>query len=225
MNAIRFVNYSRFNRMLKNLIKTISIILFLASCSSQDDTVIAIQPFKGFLTELTDSVENAIQRFYGFQTICMQPVPIPESYFVNIKSPRYRADSLIRYLKKTKPKGVDFVTGLCMQDISTTKRDKFRRIKKPESKYRDWGIFGLGYRPGPSCVVSTFRIFSAGKAKNIKRLQKVCLHELGHNLGIPHCPDADCFMRDANETIKTIDFVEVNLCVNCQARIHKFRFQ
>ena len=95
MNAIRFVNYSRFNSMLKNLIKTISIILFLASCSSQDEVVVAIQPFKGFPTELTDSVENAIQRFYGFQTIRLDPIEIPENYFVNIKSPRYRADSLI----------------------------------------------------------------------------------------------------------------------------------
>lgn len=211
--------------MLRKLIINASILFLIIGCSSPKDKVVALQPFSGFPTELIDSVESAIQRFYGFQTILLDPISIPENYFVNVKSPRFRADSLIHYLKKTKPKGIDYVIGLTTKDISCTKRDKHRKIKTPENKYSDWGVFGLGYRPGPSCIVSTYRIFSAVKLKNIERLQKVCLHELGHNLGLPHCPNEDCFMRDANETIKTIDFVEVNLCANCNARIHKFRIQ
>ena len=199
--------------------------LIVLGCTKRENTKVAIQPFTGFPTELIDSVEFAIQRFYGFQTIRLEPIDIPENYFVQIKSPRYRADSIIRFLKENRPKGVDHIIGLTTKDISTTKRDKFRKIKQPESKYADWGVFGLGYRPGSSCVVSTYRIFSADKVKNINRLQKVSLHELGHNLGIPHFPDIDCFMRDANETIKTIDFVDVNLCAKCRSRIHKFSLQ
>ena len=58
-------------------------------------------------------------------------------------------------------------------------------MKKPKSKYEDWGIFGLGYRPGNAAMVSTFRLRKPGLT--IERLQKVVTHEIGHNLGLKHC--------------------------------------
>ncbi|MBX9851002.1 MAG: hypothetical protein K2X86_04505 [Cytophagaceae bacterium] len=62
----------------------------------------------------------------------------------------------------------------------------------------------MGYRPGPSCVVSAFRLNSQ-HPRFVERLKKVCLHELGHNLDLPHCPDKGCFMTSAAEKIATID--------------------
>ncbi|MCB0402415.1 MAG: Zn-dependent protease [Flavobacteriales bacterium] len=182
--------------------------------------VVVIQPLGDFPTELQDTVANAITTYYHFQTQISSKIDIPKHCFVNIKSPRYRADSLIRYLKTTKPDTVDFVVGLIAKDISTTKHDESGVVKKPASKYNDWGIFGLGYRPGPSCVVSTYRISYPKKEVFISRLKKIVLHELGHNLGLPHCPNENCFMRDAAETIKTIDQVQLNLCKDCLNQIN-----
>jgi archaemetzincin len=101
---------------------------------------------------------------------------------MNRSKTRYRADSLIAYLSKTTKPG--FLTiGLTDKDISTTKE-----------KIADWGIFGLGYCPGKSCIASTFRL----KGKNrFEKLFKVAIHELGHTQGLDHCPVKTCLMRDA----------------------------
>ena len=59
----------------------------------------------------------------------------------------------------------------------------------------------------------------SNKNKFVERLKKVTMHELGHNLGLPHCPNNHCFMQDAAETIKTIDGVELNLCEECRDQL------
>ena len=66
-------------------------------------------------------------------------------------------DQLIKILKETKPDSLDFIIGLIDKDISTTKKDSKGHPLEPISKYQDWGVFGLGYRPGVSCIVSTYR--------------------------------------------------------------------
>jgi archaemetzincin len=141
---------------------------------------------------------------------------LPPEAFVQIKSPRYRADSLLRFLLKVKPDTVDYMMGLTSHDISTTKRDKGGRMLKPESKYRDWGVFGLGFRPGYSCVISTYRIHHEDSRKYMDRLIKICIHEFGHNVGLHHCPTPGCVMQDAVETIKTVDTGSRELCSWCR---------
>lgn len=150
----------------------------------------------------------------------LNSISIPESAFINVKSPRYRADSLIRILKRTKPSEYDHVLGLISKDISTTKRDENGNVLKPAYKYEDWGIFGLGFRPGPSCIVSTFRLDTPNKELLVERIKKVCNHELGHNMGLPHCTSSDkCVMKDGAESIKTVDHVNLVLCDDCKSKI------
>lgn len=199
----------------------ISLILLLLSCSKPENTktIITIQPLNSFPKNLQDTVKQAIEKFYGFDVIKNKDINIPSEFYTTIKSPRYRADSIIHYLRTTKPDSVNYIIGLTTTDISTTKKDKKGNMKKPISKYRDWGIFGLGFRPGTSCVVSTFRLKHKENTISISRLKKVAMHELGHNLGLSHCPNKNCFMQDAAETIKTIDNVEINLCQDCKNEI------
>ncbi len=69
--------------------------------------------------------------------------------------------------------------------------------------------------------MSTYRIKSADSKKFISRFKKVCIHELGHNMGLKHCKDnANCVMRDAAETIKTVDQVDLKLCKDCKSKIN-----
>jgi len=198
---------------------------FTQSCNnikfSEDGSkpVIALQPFGNINTDYVDSVAASLTKMYQSKVIILETKALPASSFVNIKSPRYRADILIRLLKTQKPDSVDFILGLTNKDISTTKRDAFGNIKKPESRYKDWGVFGLGYRPGVACVISTFRLNHSSKKLFISRLQKVALHEIGHNYGLPHCKTQFCVMQDAVETIKTIDKVNPQLCMKCTKKI------
>jgi archaemetzincin len=181
--------------------------------------VIALQPYGNIDANYIDSVAASLTKMYQSKVIILETKALPASSFVNIKSPRYRADILIRLLKTQKPDSVDFILGLTNKDISTTKRDAFGNIKKPESRYKDWGVFGLGYRPGVACVISTFRLNHSSKKLFISRLQKVALHEIGHNYGLPHCKTQFCVMQDAVETIKTIDKVNPQLCMKCTKKI------
>jgi len=177
---------------------------------------IAVQPFGDFDAVLTDSMQATIERVYNCKVSVLPSMPLPESAFINVKSPRYRADTIIAFLRRTIPDSFDHVIGLTHKDISTTKKDASGKMKEPAYKYADWGILGLGYRPGQSCVVSTFRMKATSKAKEIDRFKKVCMHELGHNFGLPHCTaDATCVMRDAAETVKTVDEVKLKLCASC----------
>lgn len=102
------------------------------------------------------------------------------AFAYNASRGRYRADSLLGWMSKmAKPNQV--YLGVTTVDISTTLRG-----------VQDWGVMGLGLRPGNACIASSFRL------KHDKyNFWKVAIHELGHTAGLPHCPEPTCLMRDA----------------------------
>lgn len=194
----------------------LSILIFLTSLScSHKELHIAIQPYKGFEAHLVDSIAKSLQDAYQARITILPARALPENAFVNIKSPRYRADSLLKDLHLHKPEDVDYIIGLTNSDISTTKRDQYDRVREPSYKYSDWGIFGLGYMPGPSCIVSSHRLHNPDPELFKSRLRKVCIHELGHNFGLKHCPNSHCVMRDALEKISTVDEADMGFCGDC----------
>ncbi len=176
------------------------ILSFCIGCSpfNKQDTVIVIQPYEGFPNQEAKNILKEIHNIYP-KVVLRSAIPFPqESYYK--KRNRYRADILISLLKNTI--GSDSViVGLSSKDISTTK-----------DGIKDWGVMGLGYRPGDACIVSTYRL-----SKNNKKEQfyKVVLHELGHTRGLPHCEVKTCFMRDA-EGGNPLD-EETGFCNDCKA--------
>lgn len=78
----------------------------------------------------------------------------------------------------------------------------------------------ITYCPGKTCIVSTFRIQHPNSKTHFMRLKKVAIHEFGHNLGLPHCPDKTCVMTDAVESVKTIDNAKLALCNNCKLKLN-----
>ena len=183
------------------------------------EKIIAIQPLGDFDTQLADTVSQEIQKAYSIKTVVLSSNPLPQHAFVTIRSPRYRADSLIKHLLRIKPDSIYIIIGLTNKDISITKTDSLGNIKKPVSKYTDFGIFGLGFQPGPSCIVSTYRYMQGNKHVFYQRFFKICKHEIGHNLGLPHCTNQTCIMQDAAETIKTIDKAGNFLCEKCKLKL------
>jgi archaemetzincin len=210
-----------------NEIVSVAFLLTLSSCGENKQKIVMIQPYENFPPETVDEIKKTIETNYPFKVFINKAKKLPKSAFVNIKSPRYRADIILAIQKRSKPDSVDFVLGLTSKDISTTKYGKHNKPLKPLSKYYDWGVFGLGYRPGPSAVASTFRLTPSNQKRMLTRLKKVCVHELGHNLGLPHCTfSKECVLRDAAESIKTVDYVSENICSTCKSKIKsKYKFE
>lgn len=194
-------------------------LLFMAACQKPNsETRIGIQPIGNVPNVKIELVKQTLTAAYGFKVVVLPATNPPQQAFVNIKAPRYRADKLIAWLKDNKPDTLDYIMGITAYDVSITKRDMLGRIKEPKSRYQDFGIFGLGYKPGVSCVVSYCRLGSDNARLNT-RLSKICIHELGHNLGLGHCPDKKCVMTDAVEKISTMDNAEGELCGECEGRV------
>ena len=171
---------------------------------------IAIQPFKGVSNKYIKETESVVQEFYQLETTVLPTIDLPKNAYYAPRN-RYRADTLIRFLRHEKPIKYDHILGLTHRDISTTK-----------GKHKDWGIMGLGFRPGASCVISTFRIRKATRNEQhfVERFRKVILHEIGHNLGLKHCTYHEkCLMKDALGKVTTVDTADEWLCDNCRRKI------
>lgn len=206
--------------------------LLLGACTSEskgsidlkekpaEEVRLGIQPFQGISKKDIEAVKTAVEDYYGFTVEILPTIKMPPAFYTTVKSPRYRADSILHYLREERLPSTQVILGLTHYDISTTKHDALGEVKKPQYKYLDWGIFGLGSVGGGACVVSNFRLGrKVGPQQKTIRLQKVALHEVGHALGLPHCPNDGCFMRDAVERIGTLDEVNMALCGACKGRI------
>lgn len=196
------------------------LLVSLISCKNEPDYSeinIAIQPFENSNELYVDSISSALNRIYSIDPVVLNAIDFPENCSIKYYNTyRYRADKLIAYLKHTKPDSIDYVIGFTMKDISTTKNG----ATDSSDKYFDWGIFGLGYRPGPACIVSGKRLNKGAKKMLIRRLQKVASHELGHNFGLAHCQSGmPCVMVDAVEKLSTVDHAPLALCSVCKGKI------
>jgi archaemetzincin len=157
-------------------------------------------------TQGVDEVAAALRAFYPIDVRVLACQELPKAAYYPPRK-RYRAERLLAYLNQRMPTDGWRILGLTEVDISTTK-----------DQFPDWGVMGLGELPGTATVISSFRCRK--KARNqshaIERLAKVAVHEIGHTLGLPHCPTRGCLMEDAMGKVITTD-QERDFCPVCRA--------
>ncbi len=182
--------------------------IFFVSCSEdkkQDSVkakkkVILVQPFSDISQKDVEYVTVEIKKIYPEIKI-LKPIDFPQNAYYKPRN-RYRADSIIKHLSFLTKDG--FITlGLTSKDISVTK-----------GKNPDFGIMGLGYKPGKACVASKFRL---SKNNTKEQFFKVAIHELGHTQGLNHCPEKSCYMRDAEGGNPTDE--EKDFCNKCKKHL------
>lgn len=180
--------------------------------------LIGLQPIGPYDKQRLQFIQNELQNFFKTRVVVLNETAMPAAFLNTTKGERYSADSLIRWLARNTPDSIYKVVGLTHKDIFTTKYAN-GAIKKPENTYAVWGIFGMGFKPGRSCVVSDHRLHTSNTQQFKHRFRTVVIHELGHNQGLDHCPTKHCIMSDANESIKTIDNSSNQYCKKCKDKL------
>lgn len=187
--------------MIKRLMLMLIVIL-LMSCKEENTKVIKnqettsvnvsknkkakiyLQPYKDFGKRDVELIKNYLASELEHYSIEILPAIDMPKKNKSAHRDRFRADSIIRDMRAIAHKeNARAVLALTTKDISTTYKGN-----------ADWGVMGLGFRLGKGAVISTFRLNKKNKSE---QMLKLATHELGHNLGLDHCLNKTCIMRDA----------------------------
>ena len=178
----------------------------LRAAAAADRKILYVQPLGDELPAADAAlVATAIEGVIGWEVRTLERMALPADAFYKPRR-RWRADKLLDVLDGQLPRGGARILGLTGADISTTKGDVF-----------DWGVLGLGRIDGASSVISLFRCRKGARAAAHarERLAKVAVHEVGHTLGLDHCPNRGCLMEDAEGRVATCDR-EYDFCARCR---------
>jgi archaemetzincin len=189
------------------LISTSICMSFEYDSVSQKYLTIYIQPLGKVDSDYLNYIKKSVIDFYGYNCIIKTEIDLTNDILSGSKT-RYDANKILE--KYNSNSNLVLITE---KDIAY----------KKSSQYPEWGVFGLGLRPGKVCVISTFRLRkNVSKEKMLVRLKKVALHEIGHNLGLSHCTNhRECMMNDADGTIKQVDKERIWFCEKCWGKLKK----
>ena len=186
--------------LLKSLCFSLILLVLVINlaCSQPVPKTIHIQPLGKVSPIYVQLVKESVKTFYGYDCVVKSRVEVTNAMLSRLKK-RIDANKALRSNKTSE--NLLFITE---GDISYNKD-----VANPE-----WGILGLGLRPGKTAIISTFRLKKGvSQQKILERLKKVALHEIGHNLGLAHCTTNDrCMMTAAKGTVKQVDLMKVWLC-------------
>jgi len=160
-----------------------------------------------------DPIAQALERDLDVDAV-VEPAALPLPAFAyHAPRRRYRAERLLEHLNREHQgtASSEKVLGLTSRDISTT-----------TERFHDWGILGLADLGGRAAVVSSFRMRRrASGDRALRRMTTTAVHEVGHVLGLPHCDEPRCLMRDAEGTMDTVDAGDGTLGPSCRARLDR----
>jgi archaemetzincin len=170
---------------------------------------VAVLPMGPFPKDLLEKISAGLRAELGCRVDILVPVALPQSAFYNPRR-RYRAEKLLTFLRGSRVPPATKILGVTAVDISTTAHG-----------VHDWGVLGLGQLGGEACVMSTFRCRRAanGDQQVHFRMVTTCIHEVGHTLGLDHCPDARCLMTDARGSVLTVDRTSGRMCARCRGKL------
>lgn len=172
------------------------------SCSPRKPTVVILQPLGNYPADESRMLGDALAKLYGIKIRVADRVLLPSmAYYKPLN--RYSANLLLQFLSPKKDTAYTII-GLTDQDIFTAKNNN-----------PHWGVMGLGTLDASAAVISSVRLHHDARFNS--ELVKLTAHELGHNFGLPHCPDKTCIMADAEGHNNF--YRETGFCAGCRKKL------
>jgi archaemetzincin len=139
-------------------------------------------------------------------SVIKRVLPVPKLAF-DKKRNQYSSSVILNEIRNYASKHEKFHKVLGLVDVD---------IFVPELNY----VFGEAYTPGKAALVSLWRLKpkfygeNAGSDVLLVRALKESIHEVGHTLGLSHCPRSLCVMHFSNSIFDT-DKKQTLLCDQC----------
>lgn len=139
-------------------------------------------------------------------SIVKESLPIPEKSF-DKKRKQHHSSLILNEIKIYTQRREDFHCVLGIIDVD---------IFVPELKY----VFGEAYLSGKAALISLYRLKpefyreAANTELFLQRAIKEAVHEVGHTLGLKHCPKHKCVMHFSNSIFDT-DKKQSLFCDQC----------
>jgi archaemetzincin len=169
---------------------------------------ITLVSFGYFEKEILERTAEAVSQEYHCQ-VFIKDGHLDLSEFYDAARRQYNGNALLKQLNSMPFPESDKILGIFNVDLYV-----------PILTY----IFGQAFLGGQIGIASLYRLSNEryGMAPNeqlmLERLKKEVIHELGHTLGLIHCPEPQCVMRSSTY-VEDIDQKSGHLCNNCRASL------
>jgi len=201
----------------------ILLVLFssLSNCSKQSTLslkqstqkqIIAFQPLDDFDILAAEKISIELSAFFKKPVMIFKPLYVPSTFY-NQTIEKYAADSILNFLTRLKNDSIVEVVGLFSKPLYVIKQN-------PISSYYDEKIFGAGHQPGNACIVSDHRFKIADSLLYYRRLKNVVIHEIGHNMNLPHCNNENCIMSETYGSFN-LDKADCDFCAKCRKVLYR----
>jgi len=161
--------------------------------------------------EMMQMIARHIEAMFGLHTEAQNLVSLPNpDYAFDKKRGQYSSTLILRSIAP--------LATHCEKFLTITEVDLFI----PMMTF----VYGQAQLAGKVAVVSLARLrpefygLPPDKDLMVRRVRKEVSHELGHTLGLIHCPDKTCLMSLATE-IMQVDLKFENFCRNCSLNLEE----
>jgi len=149
------------------------------------------------------AVAAFLRAFFDCRVCASRRVLLDDSLY-NPRRRQYDADAVLDLLGAQVPSDAIAVLGVTGEHLS-------------RGRLRD--VAGISALKGRAAVISLARCGRKGQRKSDAiRIAKNAAHELGHAVGMEHCPYFRCLMNGAN-SVKESDRIPLSLCPVCLAKV------
>lgn len=168
---------------------------------------IIIVPIGGIEQELIEDLTETLRSQFNNDVAVEMPEPEP-AYAYNPKRRQFSSTMILERLKSESGNN-DIILGVSSVDLYV-----------PDLNF----VFGEAELSGRVAVISIARLrpefYGLSNEDGIlkERMHKEATHELGHILGLPHCPSKSCVMHFSNNIADT-DRKSDLFCPECRQKI------